>query len=417
MLPIILFLAVPILGFIFAMKDLRRWESKFVFIAFYALYGYATSFELDTADSYRVAQTFYFGYWKLSNILINFYNGYYTDLYRYFVYVFVQQYTSNPKVLYAVFSFVYGTFACLSIAELYNIWKGKKTLFFYLIVFLFFLHLTFFNIQTTRYYTATSVFVFFAIQFLYYKRKLALIGICITPFIHFSFYFGVAVLLSYQYFFKTSKFYKYSYWIYVFAFILSLAKPQSFIDEAMGDEEQQSEMTSSSSVNRKIKTYSKTTKETGRQVSSDKKRSAYSQGKGIFRKATLFIYAWGFMLLSTLIYKKRKRKEIIQNKTQDELLNFVFYFFGMTTLFKLLFSNGGRFFYSADCLMMFWLCCVFKQNESVRWKDYIIMLFPIKFYYIAFFFFNAPRHCETMFWWATPVSTIINGIGFIPDFL
>lgn len=417
MLPIILFFAIPILGFIFAMKDLRRWESKFVFVAFYTLYGFATSFELDTADSYRIAQRFYFGTWDFNAVIINYLNGNYTDLYRYLVYVFIQQYTNNPKVLYAFFSFVYGTFVCLNLSQFYDIWKGKKTVYFYLLVFLCFVHISFFNIQTTRYFTASAIFIFFTIQFLYYNRKSALIGILSTPFIHFSFFFGIAVILSYKYIIQASRFSKYCYWFYVGAVILSLARPQTWIDDTMGDEDAQMEMTGNSSINRKISTYSKTSKNDGPKVDSGKKRSAYSQGKGIFKKITGFLYTWGLLLICTLLYRKRKRNEIIQDKTQAELLNFIYYFFGATTFVMLFFSGGGRFRQTCDAILMFWFCSVFVKNESVRWKDYVIMLLPIKMYQISFFFFNAPRHCETMFWWATPVSTIINGIGFIPNFL
>ena len=417
MLPILLFLAVPMLGFIVAMKDLRRWESMLTFILTYTLYGFATSFELDTADSYRIARRFYFGIWNVDSIFVNYANGNYTDLYRYFVYAFVQQYTMNPKVLYAVFSFVYSIFVCLSLTQFYIVWKGKKTTYFYLLVFLAFVHLSFFNIQTTRYFTASAVFIYFTIQFLYFNRKLALIGICTTPFIHFSFFFAVAVVISYKYIVKTSRFSKYCYWFYVATVVLTLAKPQTWVDETMGDEEEQEEMTSNASINRKIKTYSKTSKNNGPKVSSGKKASAYSQGKSAFKKLTGFLYIWGLLLICTLFHKKQMRGELNQDETQAELLNFIFYFFGATTFVSLFFSNGGRFRHTCDAIMMFWICAVFVKNESVRWKDYVIMLYPIKLYQIAFFLFNAPRHCESLFWWATPISTIIQGINFDPPFI
>lgn len=417
MLPILLFLAVPILGFIFAMKDLRKWESKLTFVLLYTLYGYATSFEMDTADSYRIARFFYFGSWNIDAILYNYSNGTYTDLYRYCIYAYVQPFSKNPKVLYAVFSLIYGFFSCLAITQLYTVWKRKKTVFFYLIVFLFFVHLSFFNITTTRFFTASAVFIYFTIQFLYFDRKLALIGICITPLIHFSFYFAVIVILLYIFIVRTSKFSKYCYWFYVFAFVISLAKPQTWVDDTMGDEEQQEEMTSSTSINRKIKAYSKTTKNDGPEVDSGKQKSAYSQGRSFFKTVTSVLYRWGLLLMCTIFYRKNKKGKLRQNKTQDELLNFIFFYFGATTLASLFFSGAGRFRYNCDAIMMFWLCAVFVQNESIRWKDYVIMLIPIKIYQISFFFFNAPRHCVSMFWWATPFSTIIDGVDFVPNFL
>lgn len=417
MLPLLLFMAVPMLGFFLAMKDLRKWESKLTFILLYTLYGFATSFEMDSADSYRIARYFYFGIWRVNNILINYSNGNYTDLYRFFVYAFVQQYTMNPKVLYAVFSLVYGFFSCLAITQLYTVWKGKKTVFFYLIVFLGFVHLSFFNIQTTRYFTASAVFIYFTINFLYFNRKLALIGICATPFIHYAFYFAVVAILSYRFIVRTSKFSKYCYWFYIFAVVISLAKPQSWVDDTMGDEEDMEEMTSNASINRKIKTYSKTTKDDGPEVDSGKQKSAYSQGRTLFKTVTSVLYTWGLLLICTFFYRKMKRGKIKQDNTQADLLNFIFFFMGATTLASLFFSGAGRFRYTCDVILLFWLCSVFVQNESVRWKDYVIMLYPIKLYQIAFFFFNAPRHCEGMFWWATPFATIIDGMDFVPNFL
>ena len=417
MFPLLLFMAVPMLGFIFAMKDLRKWESKLTFILLYTLYGFATSFEMDSADSFRIARFFYFGIWRVDNILRNYSNGNYTDLYRFFVYAFVQQYTMNPKVLYAVFSLVYGFFSCLAITQFYTVWKGKKTVYFYLIVFLSFVHLSFFNIQTTRYFTASAIFIYFAINYLYFNRKLALIGICATPFIHFSFYFAVVVILLYKFVVRTSKFSKYCYWFYIIAIILSLAKPQAWVDDTMGDEEEQLEMTSNSSINRKIRTYSKTTKDNGPKVDSGRKRSAYSEGRSAFKRISGFLYTWGLCLMCTVFYKKKKQGKLIQDETQTDLQNFVYFFLGASTLCMLFFSNAGRFRYTCDVIMLFWLCSVFLKNESVRWRDYVILFIPIKLYQISFFFFNAPRHCEGMFWWATPFATIIDGIDFIPHFI
>ncbi len=54
----ILFLLNPFIGFIDAMKALDRRFNGLVFIAFYALFGYAISFNLTTADSYRIAARF-----------------------------------------------------------------------------------------------------------------------------------------------------------------------------------------------------------------------------------------------------------------------------------------------------------------------------------------------------------------------
>lgn len=415
MLCVIAFLAIPILGFIFAMKDLRDWKAVCIFTAFYAIYGYAFSFELQSADCFRIARNFYFGYWDISNVWDKFDQGGSTDVYKEFIFAIVKQFTDNPKVLYSVFGLVMGFFACISIAQLYSIWKGKKTIFFYLIVFLFFLHLSFFNLVTTRWYTAASVFVFFGIKFIYFRKKWALIGICITPLIHFSFYFAIAVVLSYEYILKTSRFSKYCYWFMVATFVLSLVRPQSLVDEVMGDEEDQMEMTSNRAINRKVKGYSKSTDNDG--PKAEKKVSTYRAANNMFKRATNLVYTFGLVLMSTLFYRKRKHKEIIQDNNHNQLLDFTFYFLGTCNFFSLFVGSAGRFRLLADLFMLLWLCAIFQQNMSVRWKDYVIMMFPIKFYYIAFFFYNAPRVVTPLFWYAPPISTILDGIDFIPDFL
>ena len=162
----VLFFFNPVIGFLQSMKDLRSKSAMVVYICFFSLFGYATSFQLDTADSYRIAARFCQEDFSYSLVWDLYQSGGLTDVYLVFVYSVLKLFTSNPKVLFGVLGFVMGIFSYLSIRQLYIVWKGKHTKYFYMLVLFYFLGISVVNLQTVRFFTAASIFSYYAIQYL-----------------------------------------------------------------------------------------------------------------------------------------------------------------------------------------------------------------------------------------------------------
>ena len=252
---LILFLINPLLGFINAMKNLDRRTNGLVFVMFYALFGYAISFKLTTADSYRIAADFCVHEKEYELVWMLYKTGYVTDIYLTFVKGFLQLFTHNPKVLYGVLGAVMGVFSYLTIKQAYLIWHEGRNKYFYILVFFFFLSVSFFNVNGIRFWTATSWFSFFALRYLYFGKKKALIGLFFTPLIHFGYMIGVGgffVFVILNKFLKSSTIY---YFAMLMAFVVSMAVPNALAGDIMGSMGDSETLTSNAAINRKSQNY------------------------------------------------------------------------------------------------------------------------------------------------------------------
>jgi hypothetical protein len=417
---LLFFLVNPLIGFINAMKNLDRRLNGLVFIMFYALFGYAISFNLITADSYRIAARFCSQDFDFRMVWALYKEGRLTDVYLLFMYGVIQLFTRNPKVLYGILGAVMGAFSYMSIKQVFLIWRGGRNKYFYILVFFFFLAISFFNVNGIRFWTATSWFSYFAIRYLYFDKKRAIIGVLVTPLIHFGYFIGVVGILIFAIIHKLVKNTSFYYLIMILAFGVNLLTPQSALDDIMGAEGDADEFTSSVAINRKANNYRKTTENIEKKEASRaaKSQSLYRQANYAFTTTFDYVNKFGMMVMLTALY--RRRKKIIQDKTQQRFLHYVMFSFALGFIATLLIGSGGRFIRLANMMYVFWLLTVFRSNATINpiWKRYVKLLFLFNFYALSFLFFNAPRLVTPLFWFAPPVFTIIDGIGFAPiDFV
>ncbi len=405
------FLINPIVGFLRAMKNLRGIDALIVFVLFYGIYGYATSFELTSADSYRIGARFCQTEYSLRLVWQMYINGTIPDVYLVLVFSILKPFTNNPKVLMGVFGLVMGVFASLSIRQLYNVWQSKRTTYFYLIVFFYFLIISFFNIQTVRFNTASSVFSYFVIQYLYFGKKDAFWGIAVTPLIHFGYWVAIIAFAAYILIVKLFNSTRLCYWIMALSFVAYLSLPQSAIDDMMSVDEDTEVFVNNSAINRKITSYSKATEKTPDKTYY-KEESRYRQANSVFTRTFDYINKIGMFLFLSFFYTKRK--SIVQAKDSKNFFNYVLFSFAVGYIASLFMNCGGRFVALANMLFLFWFLSVFQHNYSIRWKKYAMLFILVYFYNIAFFFFNVARVVTPMFWGVPPIITFLDGLGFGP---
>lgn len=417
---LLLYLVNPLVGFINAMKNLDRRLNGLVFILFYALFGYAISFNLTTADSYRIAADFCVHDKEYLTVLQMYREGELTDIYLTFVKGILQLFTRNPKVLYGVLGAVMGVFSYLSIKQLYAVWKKNRNKYFYYLVFFFFLSVSFFNVNGIRFWTATSWFSYFAIRYLYFNKKRALIGVIVTPLFHFGYLIGIGGFLLYVVIHRLIKNASIYYYVMLMAFAVSIFVPNTTADDIIGSMGDAEEMTSSKALNRKAENYvhSEENAQKAAERARNRDTSLYRQANSLFTQTFDYVNKIGMVLMLTVLY--RRRRGIIQNRQQTDFFNYVMFSFALGFFATFMIASGGRFIRLANMMYAFWLLTVFRVNVLVdtKWRKYVKMLFVINFYAIAFLFFNSPRLVTPLFWFAPPVVTFINGIGFAPiDFL
>lgn len=401
------------------MLRLNRRFSGVVFIAFYALFGYAISFELTTADSYRIGAVFCQQDFNSALVWQMYKDGSLTDVYLIFVYAILKQYTSNPKVLFGVLGLVMGIFSYLSIKQLYTIRKDGNNRHFYLIAFLYMLAVSFFNVNGIRFWTATSVFSYYVLQYLYFNKKYAIVGVMLTPLIHFGYIIAVIAFAIYLIFIKSLNSTRICYIMMLASFTLHFATPQSTLDDIMGGDGDIETLSTSAAINTKIKNYSRNSEN----LSKGRKEntSLYQQANSIFTRTFDIINKVGMFCILSLLYLRRRKCSL--DPIQTQLFNYVLFSFAIGYSASLLIGSGSRFLRLSNMIFLFWFLSAYQENisdyrQGNKWKKYLLWLIPINFYSISFLFFNAPRIVTPIFWYAPPFFTILDGIGFAPiDFV
>lgn len=411
----LLFLINPLLGFLRSLKDLNKPFHGIVFILFYALYGYAISFNLTSADSYRIAARFCQTQFLFSDVWQMYSEGKLTDVYLIFIYSIVKIFTNNPKVLFGCLGGIMGLLSYFSIKTLYKVWPDQRNKFFYFLVFFYFLSISFFNVNGIRFWTATSYFSIFAIRYVFLRKRLAIIPLLFTPLIHYGYMVGVlgVIVFSLMDLIKLDSIVYYGLMALMFAF--SMINPDA--GDIIGLEGDVETISTNAAINRKAQYYVKPYQEDysdSNDVVED--RSLYRRANSLFTKTFDYVNKIGmFLLLSIFLVK---RKNIIRTKEQKVLFDFVLFSFALGYGATFIIYSGTRFIRLANMLFAFWMMCVFVKNQSKLLKRSIYLMFFINFYAIAFLLFNAPRLVEPLFWFAPPILTVINGIGFSPiDFI
>ena len=192
-----LFIVWPFGSFLFALQNIKLKSSAIIIILFSMVFGYSFSFTDTSADSYRIAYVFsVFNFSSFSEIIALYKAGGTPDVYRFLVYGITKLFTNNPKVLFALCGFVFGLFMYLSLLMFSKEKENKNELCIVLLSLFFFSLNPLPNLNGFRFWTATWVYFYAATNFCVYNNKIWIIGVLITPLIHFSFLFISPLLIA-----------------------------------------------------------------------------------------------------------------------------------------------------------------------------------------------------------------------------
>lgn len=408
---IILFLLNPVLGFLNSLGKMRGVLSYCGFVLFYVIYAYSFRF-IETSDAYDIALLFMrrtrdddFDFEAATTL---FRNGVVTDPYLWYVIAFLKQYSSSPRVLYAFFSFIYGSFVYLYLKQFYSARSQQRYGWeFYFYIFVGISILSFISISTTRHYTATAIFVYAMVRFFYYNDKKVLPLILLTPFIHFSFWVSVASFFIAVIIFKlipnrTALL----MWAMVFSFSLSYLDTTQFANDTF--ETQEGDYVSNRQINSKIRVYSRTTenKEKNRQSYEElvEKQGTYRILNNAFTKTSRKINKVGVFILLCLLY--RRRDMYVQNDEQKVLFDYILLLYSLYCVLSMFMSNSGRFLKISDLILLFYLSTLTFKRKQRRNHQLLCLVFGfVKVYAISFLLFNMVRFVKWWFWvYPTPVT-------------
>lgn len=118
----------------------------------------------------------------------------------------ISRITDNYRVLFVFLSTIFGYFYSRNIWYIYDCYKGKMNIFMIILFFTIAFILPIYQING-RFWIALHIFFYGAFPYVYHANKKSLKWMLLAPFVHFSFFLPVLLLLLYEIFPKNSKVY------------------------------------------------------------------------------------------------------------------------------------------------------------------------------------------------------------------
>ncbi|MCH5213854.1 MAG: EpsG family protein [Muribaculaceae bacterium] len=396
-LPILFFIFFPFFAFVYSLSDIRKPALAFIFIAFYALFGYCNHFELISADIARIGYKFQTAY-NASNAFDLYNEGDRPDLYSSLLFYYLSPFTSNPKILCAFIGLIYGVLSYAVFVNVYKFWPTTRSFGFYLYVLIVISNISLVHMTGVRFYTGGLLFLLSAINFIKGKRLWA-IGALIPCFIHFSLIVASGAFVVYVFLGKIFKIKNLSIPLLIIAFVVSFINlgqfAQGYIDMLDIDNE---------ALEVKINAY--TSPETS---AIQHEQTAYRAANILFTTIFNIISKIGLTLsLLILIYKTNF-------KTLSAFTRNLFLFtiiLSITALFSMALTDTAMRFVNLAWCSLFVLFPLLINRLQLNAKQWIYSFAFFNFYSIAYLFFNAPRMVTPDLWYAPLPLLIYEGLNF-----
>ena len=402
-----LFIFWPFGSFLCALQNIKLKSSAIVIILFSMVFGYSFSFTDSSSDSYRLAYIFsVFDFSSFDSIIELYQAGDSTDVYRLIVYGIAKLFSNNPKVLYALCGLVFGIFMYLSLRLFVNEKRKKNDLYVTLLVLFFFSLNPLSNLNGFRFWTAAWLFFYSIINFSFYNNKKWLIGIIITPLIHFSFLFIMPVVIAFTFFKKilyTKKdITKGLLLLFVFTFLISWILDTNVISLGfLADQDFLNE-----SISGKVELYN-----SDRVTEQIKERGAtlFHTVNRIF-SYILKIYIFIFVLKIRKIIRKNP------DELSLKLLAFVIVFISFGYIATVI-PSGGRFLIIAYLAAVLLFLRVYVKSPSIQLQKMILWGLPAFAFNILFVIgYIGYTVVSSTVWYGNLLWIIYEGIGFKVDY-
>lgn len=193
---LIFFILSPFLTFLYSCFDLRKRSAQVVFVLFFGLFGYCHTFEDKRADSFRKYESFTnYAAEEYEDIYDAFRAGEVKDVYEDMLFSTLKPFTNNPHIMMLVVGLFAGLFYMLIVKRFIEDKHMEYTwpIAILLVMLLFSLNLP--QLGGIRTFTAFPIFVYSLIRVVLDRKRRWIIGILITPFIHFGYIVAAIVAI------------------------------------------------------------------------------------------------------------------------------------------------------------------------------------------------------------------------------
>lgn len=192
----VFFILSPFVTFLCSCFDLQRRSSQVVFVLFFALFGYCHTFEDVRADSYRKYTAFvnHSPSCDAMDVVDALRDGEIKDVYEGMLFVVSRGFTANPRVMMMLVGLVGGFFYMLVVRRFLEDRHMHYTLPIVILLMFMVMESNIPLMGGIRNFTAFPLFIYSMIRVLVDNRRWWVIGLIITPLIHFSYIVAVVLV-------------------------------------------------------------------------------------------------------------------------------------------------------------------------------------------------------------------------------
>lgn len=324
--------------------------------------------------------------------LVNFYqDSGEIDVFRIFFSYLLSRFTDNGYILLVFFGLIYGYFYSRNMWFVLDRVQGKLKFVSVLLLFCLFLFVPIWNLGGFRFWTATHVFLFGLLPYLFSGKKKSLLWCFLTPFVfHYAFIIPLLVLIIYLLLGNHLK-------IYFYFFIVSLLIGEVNITQ----------------FNDFIESYAPSAfVERSKGYRIEENVQGYRSGEKAqsrvwyVRYLNKFIH-WPLYTFLILLYWKSK-KFFIENDNLLRLICFTLLFYSFANVFSTL-PSGGRYLSSAGILAVSFLIIYIQNNIQEKFMARTIKLsFPFLIIFIIVQLRMSWYFLSTMTLIGNPIIAIFN---------
>lgn len=401
-----LFLLQPFLGFLFAIRDLKRPQNCIVFILFATLWGWSMSFEYAPADNYRIAARFcQRPISDYHEILERQEEGKSVDIYLSVANFVVHKYSDNAKAYFAVLCTVFGIFCLASIRYVITHRVNKNTTLMILFVMMMFSTASFAYSSMPRFWTAAWVMTFTTMNLMDGNYKWIPL-LVLLPYIHFS-YISMSLILVGAVFLTPffRKYEKYLFYILCITFLVSFVLPESALEYIIPDS-----MLEGEGAQSKYDSYVNTGKLSGRQILRE--TSAYRQANSL---VTHFFQNVMKIAAFTVILVIRKYKKYYENDLRIQKMYTFLLMLGSVCFFMSILRHVGWRFVWLLWLPLYYLFYVvydvYKPRIIHKYGYWIIF---VNLYTVSHMLYVTYRTVDLHLFFMPLFNVIQRGINFPP---
>lgn len=373
---LIYFIFLPFATFLQSFFDLEKRSAQIVIVLFFGLFGYCHTFEDTRADSYRKYESYTnYAAEDIEYIFDDFQDGRRKDVYESIIFSVTKQISDDPHVLMFIVGILGGVFYMLIAKRFYDDKKGRYTWPIIILTIFIIVESNLLQIGGIRNFMAFGVFMYSIIRLLIDDKKVWLIGLLLTPLIHFGYIIAVvAALIIWLIKIPNTLMHYFAVIICISSIFLNTSSYEGVLDMMMGNIENET-------IEGRVNSY------------GDEETEARFNQSLTTRLVKINNQIGALFITALLIYIKRNKSRLLSTQYTLKLYHYLL-FFTIVSYSLISFSVvGQRFVYIAMVLLYMLLLNIYQNNPTSAISKFIYSMPFVFIIHILWTLYNC--YCNT----------------------